>query len=483
MKQPLLSLLFLLGMCGIARAQDKWDLRRCVEYAIVNNISVKQADLQVRFAELNYRQNKGLQYPTLNWGLNSGYNFGLSENPTTGILQNQKTFSTTSGLQSGVTLFNWFSIKNDIEATRLTIEAEKAQTAKVQNDIALNVAVAYLQILLTKEQVNINAVQVQQDLSQLELTQKKVTAGTLPELNAAEIEAQLATDSSSLISSQALYQQYVLQMKALLYLDAALPFDVTTPPIELIPVENLADLQPEKVYELAIQNLPQQRVNELRIQSANKTAEAVKGQMFPTISAFGNLNSRFVVYKLPVYEQLLNGYQTTSLRVDAGGGNFYYVQSPIFNKGAATGDYIKSDPLSSQLSNNFGQGIGVGIQVPIFNGHRAKINYERARLSVKQYELQNDQDKQTLKQDIYKAFNDAMAAVEKFNASRKAVAAAEKAFDFAQKRYNANLLSSYDLLNNQNRVARARIDMLSAQFEYVFRLKLLEFYKGQGLRL
>src|SRR3954465_7622477 len=192
MKQPILSLLLLVGMSGVVRAQDKWDLRRCVDYALANNISVKQADLQVHFAELNYRQNKGLQYPSLNWGLNSGYNFGLSENPTTGTLQNQTTFSTTSGLQSGVTIFNWFSIKNDIEATRLSVEAEKAQTAKVQNDIALNVAVAYLQILLTKEQVNVNAVQVQQDLSQLELTRKRVAAGILPELNAAEIESQLA---------------------------------------------------------------------------------------------------------------------------------------------------------------------------------------------------------------------------------------------------------------------------------------------------
>lgn len=483
MKQPILSLLFLLCMCGVARAQDKWDLRKCVDYALANNISVRQADLQVRLSELSYRQNKGIQYPSFNAGVNSGYNFGLSENPATGTLENRKTFSTTAGLQSGVTLFNWFSIKNDIEASRLTVEAEKAQTDKVRNDIALNVAVAYLQILLTKEQVNISAVQVQQDLSQLELTRKRVAAGVLPELNSAEIEAQLAADSSSLISAQALYQQNVLQMKALLYLDAALPFDVTTPPIELIPVENLADLQPEKVYELAVQNLPQQRVNELRIQSANKTAEAVRGHMYPTISAFGNLNSRFVVYKLPVYQQVVTGYQNTALRVDAGGGSFFNVQSPIIAQGGATGTYIRSESLASQLSDNFGQGLGIGVQVPIFNGHRAKINYQRARLSVTQYELQNDQDKQTLKQDIYKAYNDAMAAIEKFNASRKALAAAEKAYDFAQKRYNANLLSTYDLLNNSNRVARAKIDMLSAQFEYVFRLKLLEFYKGQGLKL
>jgi outer membrane protein len=468
-------------MCFFAKAQDTWDLRRCVDYAIANNISVKQADLQVRFAELAYKQDKGAQLPSLNFSINGGYSFGLGENPTTGVLENQKRFSLTPGLQSGVTLFNWFSIKNAIESSRISVEADKAQVTKVQNDIALNVAVAYLQILLARQQADIAGVQVKQTESQVDYTNKQVKAGNLPELNLAELQAQLAADSSALISAQASVQQFVLQLKALLNLDAATPFDVVAPPVSMIPVENIADLQPDVVYQLAVMNLPQQRVNELRIESAQKAVLSARGQMYPSIGAFGNLNTRFTSYKVPLYSQVITGYQPTSFRVNAN-GTFYDVEQPIYTKGSQIG-YLRADPLGTQLSNFFGQSIGIGIQVPILNGNRARINWMRAQLSVQQLQLQNDLDKQTLKQDIYSAYNDAVSSLEKFNASQKAVAAAEKAYSFAEKRYNANLLSTYDLLNSQNRLARARLEMVSAQFDYVFRMKLLEFYKGQGLKL
>jgi len=473
--------LFLSSVYFSSVAQDKWDLRRCVDYALANNISVKQADLQVRFSEIAYKQDKGTRLPSLNSGINAGYSFGLSENPTTGVLENQKRFSFTPGLQSGVTLFNWFSIKNAIESSRITVEADRAQVTKVQNDIALNVAVAYLQILLAKQQADIADVQVKQTQSQLDFTSKQVRAGNLPELNLAELQAQVAADSSSLISAQASVQQFILQLKALLNLDAAMPFDVEAPPVDMIPVESIADLQPDRVYQLAIMNLPQQRVNELRIQAAQKTVSSARGQMYPSIGAFGNLNTRFVSFKVPSYTQVITGYQPTSFRVNTGSA-FYNVEQPTFSKGAQVG-YLRADPLGTQLSENFGQSIGIGIQIPILNGNRARLNWNRAQLTVQQLQLQNDLDKQTLKQDIYKAYNDAISSLEKYNASQKAVAAAEKAYSFAQKRYTANLLSTYDLLNSQNRLARARLEMVSAQFDYVFRMKLLEFYKGQGLKL
>jgi len=481
MNRTFFCLLCLLLINYFAIAQDRWDLKRCVDYALANNISVKQADLQVRFSELTYKQDKGSQLPTLNFSLNSGYSFGLSENPTTGVLENQKRFSLTPGLQSGVTLFNWFSIKRSIESSRISVEAQKAQVSKVQNDIALNVAVAYLQVLLAMQQSNIAEVQVKQTQSQLDFTTKQVRAGNLPELNLAELQAQVASDSSTLISAQASVQQFILQLKALLNLDAAAPFDVVAPPVDMIPIENIVDLQPDNVYQLAIANLPQQRVNELRIQAAQVDVKSARGQMYPSISAFGNLNTRYTSFRIPNFSKVPNGYQPTGMQVVTTSGTFDVV-SPKFSQGPQNG-YITADPLTTQFSNYFGQSIGIGLQVPIFNGNRARLNWNRSQLNVQQLQLQNDLDKQTLKQDIYKAYNDAVSSLEKYNASRKSVAAAEKAYSFAEKRYNANLLSTYDLLNSQTRLARARLEMVSAQFDYVFRMKLLEFYKGQGLKL
>lgn len=458
-----------------AQTGEKWSIVRCVDHALKNNISVRQTDLQSRFSELTYKQNKAGQLPSLSFNSNTGYRLGRSENPTTGVLEDNNFFNIGMQLQSGVTIFNWFSRKNTIEASRLGWEADKQQTQKAKDDIALNVAVGYLQILLAKEQVNLAKVQVQQTIEQLTNTRKRVDAGSLPELNAAELEAQLARDSSALVTAEASVQQFFLQMKALLNLDAGTLFDIETPPVERIPVEALADLQPEAVYVLATGSLPQQKVNTLRIQSAQKSMAAAKGMMYPTISGFGGLGTSYVNIKIPEFS--VGPFKPTGALVNVSGTD-YNVLAPSF---VQTGE--KHIPLGTQFKNNFAQNIGIGISVPIFNSRSARTAWERSKLTVQQFELQKVQGDLQLKQDIYKAYTDATAALQKFNADKKSVQTAEKAYDYAKKRYDVNLLSTYDLISSQNNVLRAKIQALYSQYDYVFKMKLLEFYKGQGLKL
>ncbi|MFN2456949.1 MAG: TolC family protein [Chitinophagaceae bacterium] len=476
MKRPIICLFLTLSFVQILLAQEKWDLKRCVEYAIANNISVKQADLQSRFSALQLQQNKLSAYPNLNLQTNAGYRFGRSENPATGILEDNNFFNTGFGLQSNVSLFDWFSKKYSIHASRLEHEADLAQVKKVQDDVALNVAVAYLQALLAKEQINISAVQVDQTRAQLEVTRKRVNAGALPELNAAELEAQLARDSSTYVSAQSNLQQLLLQLKAVLNLDAAAPFDIEAPPVEMIPLENLADLQPEVVYQSALQNLPLQKVNKLRMQSNEEVVKAARAGMYPSISAYASLGSNYVNIGFP--EFLPGPKETTGATVFVNGIEYQVLRPGI----VPTGREIQT-PLGRQFQNNFGQNVGLSLNVPIFNGGELRTNWERSKLNVRQSQLQIENDNQVLKQDIYSAYTDAVAAIQKFNASRKSVEAAQKAYDFAQKRYDVNLTSTFELLNSQNNLLRARIEMLSAQFDYVFKLKLLEFYKGQGMKL
>ncbi|HEX7844434.1 MAG TPA: TolC family protein, partial [Chitinophagaceae bacterium] len=277
-------------------------------------------------------------------------------------------------------------------------EADKEQTNKLKNDIALNVAAAYLQVLLAKEQARIAEVQVTQTINQLETTRKRVDAGALPELNAAELEAQLARDSSGLITAETTAQQFLLQMKALLNLDAATPFDIVVPPVENIPVEPLAELQPDAVYAKAMTNLPQQKVNSLRIQSAMKSVSAAKGRMYPTISAFGSLSTNAVHFKRAMYDQVLVGYENSGARVNAGGGVFYPVEIPEFTDGTNLVGYFKPDNIGRQFSNNFGQSVGIGISVPIFNGRSARSAWDRSKLNLQSLELQKEQSEMQLKQ-------------------------------------------------------------------------------------
>jgi len=464
--------------------QEKWDLRKAVDYATSNNISVKQADLQSQFSELALKQNKSGRLPSLNFNGNTGLSFGRSENQARGVYEYSNLLNIGMQMQSQVTLFNWFSLKNTVEASRLTWEADKEQTRKVQNDISLNVAVAYLQILLSREQVKIAAVQVEQTKAQLDITRRKVTGGSLPELNAAELEAQLARDSSLLVTSEGAAQQYLLQMKALLNLDAATDFDVQVPPVEIIPVEPLAEMQPEAVYASAIANLPQQRVNDLRLKSAERSVAAARGNLYPTISAYGGLYTTATSYKkIPVYEQIVTGYSPSSLRAVGPGGVYYPVQIPDTKYTNNIVDYGIAPSIGSQFNNNFGQNIGIGLNIPILNGRQARTGWDRSKLQVKQLELTKQQDNLTLKQDIYTAYNDAVTAMQKFNANRKTVETSQKAYDFARKRYDVALLSTLELITSQNNLQRAKIDMLYSQYDYIFKMKLLEFYKGQGIKL
>ena len=457
-------------------AQEAWDLRKCVEYAMANNISVKQADLQTRFSKLQLTQSKWAQYPTANVQASTGFSFGLSENPTTGTLQSQNFLNSQIGLSANVTLFNWFSRRLNIEAADLNLQADQAAVRKAQNDVALNVAVAYLNTLLAKKSVAINEAVIGQTRSQLEATRRRVEAGALPELNALQLEAQLALDSSALITAQTNGQQQLLLLRALLNIDPAQPFDIAEPPVGMIPVEPMAELMPELVYASAVKNLPQQQVFDLRIQSLRKSVSAARANMYPTISAFGGLNSRFVNIE-SVQSSVFNPSKATGATVVVN-GTTYSVVAPgidILSRGVT--------PYFTQLGNNFGQNIGIGFTVPILNGRQLRSNWERSQLNVLSAQLQLDQSNLTLKQDIYTAYNTAVASLQKFEASRRAREAAARAYDFALQREKLGLLSVYDLIQTQTALSRANTDMLLAQFDYVFRMKLLEFYKGQGLKL
>ena len=471
---------FLLLVCFKTFAQEKWDLRRCVEYALANNISVKQADVQARISSLQLKLNEAGQYPNLGFSSNAGYNLGRSINPATNQFENNSIFFNGFQLQSNVNLFNWFSQKHAIQASRLDKQAADAAIDKAKNDIALNVAVAYLQTLLAHEQIEIAAVQISQTRTQLDAVRKRVDAGALPELNAIEVEAQLARDSANYIGAQATYLQNLVQLKALLNLDMATPFDIVKPNITAIPVEPLSELQPDYVYREALKNLPQQRVNQFRYEAALKNIQFARSSMYPTISAFANMGSRYSSL-FPDQQNFVvtpTGKFDTLGAVEISPGVIRYAVRPRVN--VTTGNV----PYGRQMFDvNLSQAIGFNLSVPIFNNRQLRSNWDRAKLNAESVKLQLEQDNITLQQDIYTAYNNALNAQQRYVAARKAVEASEKAFVFSQRRSEVGLLSTFELITNQNNLFRSRLDALSAQYEYVFRMKLLEFYKGQGLKL
>ncbi|MBI1343013.1 MAG: TolC family protein [Terrimonas sp.] len=462
---------------GAVQAQEKWDLRKCVEYALNNNISIRQSDIQAQIQSLTYKESKFSQIPSLNFGTSAGVNTGRSIDRTTNQFTTESIFYNGFSLQSNVDIFNWFSKKNGIAGNRLQAEAAVASVQKLKDDISLNVAATYLQALLAKEQVNLSRLQIEQTLSQIDNTEKLVNAGSLPELNLAELQSQLAQDSLTLVTAIGTEVKSLLLLKATLNIDAGTAFDITTPPVEKIPVDPIAELQPEAVYQLALVNLPQQRVNTLKLQSARKFAEAAKGNLYPSISMGGSIQTN--------YSNLRNQYRVTGVNFIKNDtiGLVQGSNTPVIAPNYQVAYDFFSKQYGRQISDNLSNNVSINLSVPIFNGRSARTNLEKQRLNVKNLALQQELDNRNLKQDIYNAYTDAITALQKFNAADKAVAAAEKALNYSRKRYEVGLLNSIDLITNQNNLFRANINKLSARFEYVFKMKVLEFYKGQGIKL
>ncbi|MBS1666763.1 MAG: TolC family protein [Bacteroidetes bacterium] len=471
--------LLLSTLCSIyfiGSAQDKWDLRRCVEYAVANNISVKQADVQARISELTLKQSKLSQIPTLGFGTNLSYNAGYTQNPQTFALVTSGLFYNSYSLQSNINVYNFGNLRNTIASNHFAFLAANANTEKLKNDISLNVANAYLSFLQANEQMKLAALQLSLSQSQLENTRKQVAAGTLPELNAAELESQVAQDSSAYVTAKSTLEQQALSVKAYLSLDAAAPFDLETPPVESIPLENLADLQPKDVYELALKNQPLQKYDALLIQSAQKTVLANKAALLPTFSLFGGLSSTYTNQAMEANGFIqYPGARIGSVKVN---GTDYSVISDPYNA-----PLLRKQPYGSQLNQAFRQSIGLSVNIPIFNSGTLRTNYEKSKLNVKNNELQQQSDNLALKQNIYLAYAVSVSAYEKFKASKIAVDATQRSYEFAQKRYDVGMLNTIDLITNQNNYFKAKVNMLSAQFDYVFKMKVLEFYKGMGIKL
>ena len=486
MKNILFLLFISLSLLSKAQEPQKWDLKTCVEYAIQHNISVQQADIQARLAKLQVELAKSNQLPTLNGSTGMGLRLGRSIDPTTNGFTNTQFLYNNFGLNGGIQIFNAGKLKNNVDATNLSWQASEADKLNTSNDISLSVATYYLQVLSAIEQAEIAKIQIGQTKEQFNATKKRVDVGLLPELNLLELETQLANDSSTFISANANVEQSKMLLKALLNLDASKPFDIEIQSVDKIKLQSFADLQPDYVYTVAAQNLPGVKAADLRVKAASKNTLVAKASFYPTLSFGYNLSSNFS----NVFNYV-SGYNATGVSTPNASTPFvtvsnakYYIQSPIFTPTTAQRNWGNIwNGWGDQVNNNFGQSFGFQMSIPIFNGNQAKINYQQAKLNYRNASLQQENINLKLKQDIYTAYNNAVIAFNKLAANQKALTSAEKTYLFATKRYDLGLLGTIELLNNQNNFLKAKVNFKAAQYEYVFRIKLLEFYKGESLSL
>lgn len=477
MRSTLLLLLPCLLLFQAAHAQDDvWSLERCVQFALDHNLDIRQNVLDERLAKLTLKQSQLSQLPNVNAGGNYGRSYGRSIDPTSNqFVDGSYDFMGLSG-NADVLVFGWFQKRNTIAANNLLSKAATADVDQLRDDVSLNVATGFLRAILAKEQIRVNEKQVALSTAQLDQTRRFVEAGRLPELNSAQLESQLATDSSNLITAISDYTAALLDLKALLNLDFSTPFDVVAPHVDMAGELRLTDLSPEEVYAEAKKHFGSIRSSELRLQAADKNLQAAKGALYPTLSLGAQLGSNWAstykdlvgVTQGPVSPtQYFIPFQDTIVGVQQ------YTFSPVY----------RNTPFWDQLSNNFRQTFTVNLNVPIFNAWQARYNVRRARIDVQSREIGRYRSELTLRQNVYKAYNDARNSIQKYLAAIRAAEAANRAYDFAQKRYELGLTNTVDYLVTQNNQYRADASALSAKYDLIFRLKVIDYYLGKQLKL
>ncbi len=430
---------------GNISAQESWSLEQCIGYAIENNIQVKQQELNVRLNENSYTQSKFAHLPNLNANANHNYNFGRAIDYGSNTVSSDLA-STSMSVSSSVTIFGGFQITNSRLQNKIDLQASIADVEELKNNISLNIASAYLQILFYEELVETNKKQVELSTLQKDRTQILVNAGSLPEGNLFEIEAQLASDELQLVSAQNQLDMAYLVLIQMLDLKTVENFRIQKPDLqgfdETIPADS-----PLNLFEQSQNFLPQIKAANLRVMSAQKGLAIAKGGYYPRLSLSGSYSS--------------------------GARNYLKENPPL----------LTNDPFMEQIKQNASYAIGINLSIPIFNSWQVRTSVSNARINTEMARLNFENKKNTLFKEIQQASADAIAALKKFQATNKSLSALQESYRYTEQKFGLGMVTTLDYTTSKTRLAKAETDLLQAKYEFIFKTKILDFYKGNPIKL
>jgi outer membrane protein len=464
------SVLFLLLLQISSQAQKKWTLKECIDYALKNNISIQQAAVSAQIAEAAFNQSLGSFFPSINGSAGLNYNFGRSLDPTSYQYINKTFQSGTLSLSSSIPLFQGFELQHNLKKANLDLQAGITDIKKTQNDIALAVASAYLQVLYASEQLNAANIRIEAVTKEKNRTKLLVDNELLAEGSLLDAEALLATEEYNKISIENLLVSSKINLVQLMQLDSVSDIQIETPELE-IPSQESLSLTAQSIYNEALKILPEIKSSELKLLSAKQSLSIARSSRYPKLSAFGSLSSNFSNQAQNVTGKDLIGYAPTGALTSSG----EQVLQPIFNY------HYQDISIRDQVDQNFGKAVGFSLSIPIFNGWAVNSNIKRAKLNVENSQLIHKQTKNNVYKNVLQAHTDAVAALNKYIASEKSVNAQNKAFLYTEKKFNAGLLNSIDYVNARNNLTRSQTDFIQAKFDLILKIKVLDYYLGKPL--
>ena len=469
-----ICLALLMASAGFAQVK-KWTLQECVQYAIDNNISIQQTELDQETAELERRDAIGGLLPSLNGNASNNFISGLSQNVTTGILENQTTRNSSYGLNAGITLFDGLRNFKRLSRAKLSKIAAQYNISQIKDNISLNVANSFLTVLLNKQQLKVVKTQNALTKEQITRTEQLVEGGVLPRNDLFEIKATDASEQQRIIVAENNITISLISLAQLLSFDDYKNFDIVDVDYNILG-EEMLDVTAEELIEKAKETRFEIKVAEQGEAIALKDVEISKGAYYPTLSFGVNYNTRESGFEpvVPVIDPnnpFVLG--NTPIGQTATGESIFGFQQNIIGF-----EELNPDPFFTQLYRNDGLGYGFSLQVPIFNGFSARNNVKRSKVAFKRAQFQTDQARLNLETAVYQATTDARAAKESYAAAQVALEAQELAFEYAKDRYDIGDINAFDFSQSKQRYDNAQLELNRSKYDYIFRIKILELYFG-----
>jgi outer membrane protein len=428
---------------GLIFSQQKvWTLEECIKYAIENNIQIKQQSIQTDVQRNSLDLAKMKLLPSLNGQASHDYSFGRALDQNTYQFYNQTLQSESFYVGGNMPLFNGLQNYNSIQKNKYMVLASEQDLKNICDNVALNVALFYLQVLLNKELVAVNENQLNITLQQIEKTRKLVDAGSVAKGNLLQIEAQAAQEELSLITIKNQLETSVLSLTQLLELKTPAGFEVIVPDINVDP-NTLITGNIDEIYAIAEKNRPEIKSSELNLNASEYDLKIAKGGRSPRLSLTYSMNTRYT--------------------------------------------YISNQPgiqsFNNQIKNNKNSGVGFSLNVPILNGWQVNKNISNSKLNLQNSEFALEGTKKQLYKNIQQAYTDAVASLKKLNVSIKAIASTEESFRYTEQKFNVGMVTPVDYNAAKTQLLKSQSDMTQSKYEFVFKTKVLDFYKGMPLKL
>ena len=475
-KIGILAIILCLGFTSQAQ-NKKWTLKECVAYALENNINIKQSELDIETAMIEKSDALGNFLPSLNGNASNSWNTGLTQNVTTGVLENQTSRNSSYSVTAGVSVFQGLRNLRTMQRAKLSKLSADYGLSKMKDDISLFVANAYLTVLTNK--ANLEALESQNGVTQdqIERTNQLVDAGVLPRGDLLEIRATDASEKQNIALTDNAVKISLINLAQLLRIQDYENFDIEDEGYDIID-EGIGEKSVAELITAAKENRSEIKIAETNFEIAKKDLQIARSFYTPTLSAFINYNTRESDQPSGVQPIIDpdNPIAQTELPIGVVDGT----GASVFGVGPNIIGFKELDalPFNEQLYMNDGISYGFQLSVPIFNGFSTRNNVKRNKVNVKRQEYFLEQAKLDLESNVYQAFVDAKGSLKSYEAARKALESQELAYQYGKDRYDVGLTNAFDFSQSKLRYDNAKIEANRAKYDYIFKLKVLELYFG-----